>query len=385
MKPRHRIIVGAGIATILLLQVCFLFRLERPDGIRISFPYVNAKVPRGISVTGDAWMRGGIDTIDVILENRSDRSRLIEPGVRARVTYKGKTIFQLAAYRADIEIPSDGEYLLSAVVHGPDGEVTTVPRAITVRGDGKTEELGFLSAAHIIPLILIVGLAVLVPLLIKKIGTEKAKEAGAVAISLVFYIDEIIYQLFWYGIGAWTVTDSIMIHMCGLAVMLTPVMYFTENKRVRQFMFDVLYFWGLGGAVQALLTPYVGLHVFPSVKYFGYFISHGTIVISVIYMTVVYGMDLNFRSLLRALGASFVGGVTAYGLNMVLRFVPPYEPGNYWMMGYPPPTGSVIDIFAEIFGPTPRYGIGLLIMTVVVFTLLWLPFPIRRKLKRKKN
>jgi len=54
-------------------------------------------------------------------------------------------------------------------------------------------------------------------------------------------------------------------------------------------------------------------------------------------------------------------------------------------MGYPPPNGSVIDIFANIFGPAPRYLMGLELMGIIVFALIYLPYPIRRGLRRRRE
>jgi uncharacterized membrane protein YwaF len=57
--------------------------------------------------------------------------------------------------------------------------------------------------------------------------------------------------------------------------------------------------------------------------------------------------------------------------------------GNYFIMGYPPPTGSVIDIFAAIFGPAPWYLAGLALMGIVLLGILYLPYPIRRMIRRR--
>ena len=385
MKRSHKLVIIAGIGSVLLAQIIFVALLERPNGVRISYPYNNATVPRGIVVTGDAWMKDGVDSIDVILTRLSDGSSTVIPAERSAVTDHGRLVFPLSSYRAELTAPADGEYEISTRVRGGDLFIRTKPHRLTVSGPGVTEELGFLSLAHIIPLILIVVVSVAFPLFVRRIGTERARTTGALIITAVFYIDEIIYQIYWYSIGAWPITDALMIHMCGLAVMLTPIMLFTQNEKLRQWMFDILYFWGLGGAVQALLTPYVGLHTFPAFKYFGYFISHGMIVVSVIYMVVVYRMDLTLKSLLRALAATAIGGIVAYGINMLLWLVPPYEPANYWIMAFPPPTGSVVDIFAEWFGPSPRYAIGLALMAIVLFTILWLPFPIRRAIRARRS
>jgi hypothetical integral membrane protein (TIGR02206 family) len=385
MKKSHRAIIIAGISSVLVAQIVFVALLERPNGVRISFPYENATVPRGIFVTGDAWMKDGIDSIDVILTRIADGTSTTVPAERAVVTDRGEPVFALATYRAELAAPADGEYELSTRIRGGDLVMETKPRRLVVSGPGITEELGFFSLAHLIPLLLVVIVSIALPVAVRRTGSERAKTTGALVITAMFYIDEIIYQIYWFRIGAWPITDALMIHMCGIAVLLTPIMFFTRSERLRQGMFDILYFWGLGGAVQALLTPYVGLHTFPAIKYFAYFISHGTIVVSVIYIVVVYRMDLSLKSLLRAFAATAIGAIVAYGINMLMRLIPPYEPANYWVMGYPPPTGSVVDLFAEWFGPTPRYTIGLAGMAIVLFTLLWLPFPIRRAVRARRS
>lgn len=68
-----------------------------------------------------------------------------------------------------------------------------------------------------------------------------------------------------------------------------------------------------------------------------------------------------------------------YGLNYLLRFLPPYEVGNYFVLSYPPPTGSVIDLFERWFGPSPRYILGLELMGLVVFLLMVIPWRWIRK------
>jgi hypothetical protein len=72
-----------------------------------------------------------------------------------------------------------------------------------------------------------------------------------------------------------------------------------------------------------------------------------------------------------------------FGINRLFPLFPPYELGNYFIMGYPPPTGSIIDVFASVFGPAPRYLVGLEIMGVVLLAVLaapyWIPWLARRR------
>ena len=174
-----------------------------------------------------------------------------------------------------------------------------------------------------------------------------------------------------------------MLHMCGLAIVLIPFLFTMEPGRGRQYLFEIIYFWGLGGAVQALLAPDIGQHGFPELKAFAFFISHGLICAAAVYMIAAKKMSLTFGSWVRALVATNAATLLVYLINLAVSAVPPYEVGNYFMIGYPPPTGSVIDLFSDLFGPSPRYIVGLEAMAMVVFLLIYLPFPVGRALRRR--
>jgi hypothetical integral membrane protein (TIGR02206 family) len=148
-----------------------------------------------------------------------------------------------------------------------------------------------------------------------------------------------------------------------------------------RFLFEMSWFWGLGGAFQAYLAPDIWAHSFPEIRFFTFFIAHGLLVLAPLFLCFSAGLRLNFRSLTRALAVSAAATAIVWGIDQIPRFIPPYEPANYFMMGYPVPTGSIVDVFADIFGPSPRYGIGLALMGIALFSLLYAPFPILRSLR----
>jgi hypothetical integral membrane protein (TIGR02206 family) len=200
--------------------------------------------------------------------------------------------------------------------------------------------------------------------------------------SVVLWVNELAYQLYWFLVGGWSAATALMLQMCGLSILLLPVMLFSENPRIRQFLFDLLYFWGIGGALQALIAPDIGSSGFPAYRYFSFFISHGLIIASTVVMAMAGGLRITILSFLRALVVTNLLLVPVYGIDQLLRLIPPYDPGNYFVLGYPPPTGSIVDLFAEIFGPSPRYVVGLELMGLAVFGLLYLPWPIARLSRR---
>jgi uncharacterized membrane protein YwaF len=87
---------------------------------------------------------------------------------------------------------------------------------------------------------------------------------------------------------------------------------------------------------------------------------------------------VTIRSFLRALVVTNIILLPIYGVDRILALIPPYDPGNYFVLGYPPPTGSPVDFFSELFGPSPRYVVGLELMGLVIFGILYLPWPVAR-------
>jgi hypothetical integral membrane protein (TIGR02206 family) len=199
------------------------------------------------------------------------------------------------------------------------------------------------------------------------------------------WANEFVYQLYWFRIGGWSPATALMLQMCGLSILLLPVMLFAESERVRQFLFDLLYFWGIGGALQALIAPDIGSNGFPAYRYFSFFLSHGLIIASTVVMAMAGGLRITIRSFVRAFVVTNILLVPVYGVDQLLRLIPPYDPGNYFVLGYPPPTGSIVDVFAEIFGPSPRYVVGLELMGLAVFGILYLPWPVARLLGRRRK
>ena len=393
MRRSRAILVAAGLSLIIVAQILYTLILARPDGIRIRSPEAAVPLARSFVVSGDAWMRAGISKIEVaaVPVDQSALGTLTVAGARDSVRYRGKTLFALSTWSIRVELPADGRWEISAAAVGPDGrQVRTADRSLSVRAGTIPREFRSWTPEHLIPLGIIliasIGLGAVargsrgdrVP------GRPGSSRFDRVALwmSVVLWVNELAYQLYWFLVGGWSAATALMLQMCGLSILLLPVMLFSENPRIRQFLFDLLYFWGIGGALQALIAPDIGSSGFPAYRYFSFFISHGLIIASTVVMAMAGGLRITIRSFLRALVVTNLLLVPVYGIDLLLRLIPPYDPGNYFVLGYPPPTGSIVDLFAEIFGPSPRYVVGLELMGLAVFGLLYLPWPIARLSRR---
>ena len=127
-----------------------------------------------------------------------------------------------------------------------------------------------------------------------------------------------------------------------------------------------MYFMGIGGAIQALATPGLGIYGFPHFAFFQYFLSHGLIITSAIYMTVVEGLRPTWKSMVRV----FVW-MNIYVL--IVYFINNYLGSNYLMINYKPATPSLLDLLPE----WPVYILYMELIGIVIMLLLYIPFAVK--------
>jgi len=140
----------------------------------------------------------------------------------------------------------------------------------------------FMGAAHLAALLSIVLLNIYLLRYRAKNESDRAKIRWAMAIAL--WVNEIGWHIWNASIGQWNIQTMIPLHVCSVLVWLGGIMLVTKNYTIYEFA----YFMGIGGALQALLTPDLGIYGFPHYRFFQTFISHGLIVTSAIYMSHFY-------------------------------------------------------------------------------------------------
>jgi len=163
--------------------------------------------------------------------------------------------------------------------------------------------------------------------------------------------------------GIFSFRDSLPLHLCGVSVILAAVMLPLESYA----LFELTYFWALGGALQGLITPDVEGYDFPHWRFLTTFISHGLIVTSNLYMIFVLGMRPAFSSFLKSLVVVNIYGVAILCFNGLTK-------SNYGFLCRKPEQPTLFDIL----GPWPWYLFGLEGVAIVISFILYVPFLIWR-------
>ncbi len=165
----------------------------------------------------------------------------------------------------------------------------------------------------------------------------------------------------------WSPSDSLPLHLCDAAIILGAVML-----SVRSFLlFELIYFWGIGGSLQALLTPDIVRYNFPHFLYFQFFTAHTAIVIAVLYMVLVEGYRPYHSSIWKVFLMTNLYMLVVAPINLLVD-------GNYLFICEKPAGATLMDYL----GPWPWYILSLEPIAVAVFYICYLPFLLKDLLGR---
>lgn len=224
------------------------------------------------------------------------------------------------------------------------------------------------STSHLAALITIIALNLIIFIFRERIRNERAVNYLRYILALILILQEISYNLWHAYIGDWSLGSTLPLHLCGISVVLSAAMLITKSYRI----YEIVFFWGVGGASMALMTPDIGIYGFPHYRYFHFFISHGFIVTACFFATFVFEFKPNFRSLWRAVIALNIYTLLIAGVNFVTG-------GNYLYISSKPTSASIMDFL----GPWPWYIVVLELLGIILFLIIYSPFGLHNYFKMK--
>ena len=222
--------------------------------------------------------------------------------------------------------------------------------------------------SHIVTLIIIISIAFIFPATIKNKSHEEkllvAKILGCSAICL-----ELIKPFIWHYAMDFPWARLIPIHMCNLSTIFIGIFLLTEKR----LFFEVSFFWGIGGGINALLTPDVP-KAFPDPQYILFFFGHGLLIVAIVFACLSLKNRPTLASVKNGIIFSLVVLPVIYIVNKIIG-----PPANYWYLGVKPVGESLLDLF-----PDPPMHIPVLIfLGIIVFYLIYSPYWIYDRIKKQ--
>ena len=237
-----------------------------------------------------------------------------------------------------------------------------------------TSEFQFLGVPHIVALSLTIALPIVLSVLVRKADSSVLTNAVCYLLAATLIINEIgvwVYRMATVQSFSVFVQSHLPLHICGVALFVVFLALLCRN----QILYEIGYFWGIVGTLNAVLTPQLEAG-FPHYRFFQYFIVHGGIVVSVLFATWGLRMRPTLKGLLRAFLLANLYMVVIAGVNLLLK-------SNYMFICEPPDTKSPF-----FFAPWPWYIPILDIVAFVLFFVVYSPFLIGdwvRSLSPKNN
>ncbi|HYH97316.1 TIGR02206 family membrane protein [Hyalangium sp.] len=216
-------------------------------------------------------------------------------------------------------------------------------------------------AAHLVVLgIVLAANLALVPL--RRVLSERGRRffrLGLAALIAVMFMAHVVWRI---HVGFWDVRSDLPLHLCDLTALLSFALLLSRSR----WLYDFVYFLGVGGALQALVTSNVGIYGFPHLYFLTSMVIHGAIITTGIYFTVVEGFRPTWRTLWRVAGCMLAYTGVIFGLNLLIG-------SNYLFIARRPDFPSLID---EL-GPWPWYVLSLIGVGLASLFILYVPFALK--------
>ena len=167
----------------------------------------------------------------------------------------------------------------------------------------------------------------------------------------------LIQHIYRYLYDFWTLIYDLPMQLCDWACFcIIAVLVFRK-----QWIYECIYFWGLGGTMQAMITPNLDVG-FPHIKYFYFFLFHSGIIIGVSYFVLGLKHYPKKGAILRVAIISQVYLIAALIVNYIIN-------ANYGFLMEKPDFSML-----NYLGPWPWYILGMEGAGLIFFLLLYTPF-----------
>jgi hypothetical integral membrane protein (TIGR02206 family) len=153
--------------------------------------------------------------------------------------------------------------------------------------------------------------------------------------------------------------------LCDAAIFVSALALWLRH----QLLVEVMYFWGLAGTIQAIITPDLPQH-FPTFPFIQYYVAHGGVVAAALFLVVGLGQWPRPRAIF------WVAALTvAYAVFVGL--LDAATGADYMYLRAKPASATVLDVM----GPWPWYIGSAGLVGIALFVLLDAPFRILRRSK----
>jgi hypothetical integral membrane protein (TIGR02206 family) len=224
--------------------------------------------------------------------------------------------------------------------------------------------------AHLTVIFLTVALPFLLALIVRRRQSRFLERSIALTISALLLINYVAYLIVArrFGVTGWT--RALPMQLCDWAMFVIIVALCTGNRR----WLEVAYFWGIGGTLQALITPNLAFG-FPDLRFISFFVAHSGIIIGIVFLMLIYGFRPRAVGILRTFVWTEVYFVVAFTIDLLTG-------ENYGFLLHKPEAASLLDFLSD---SRPLYLLEFHGLAFLFFCALYAPFAIVDLIRGKRG
>src|SRR4051812_48188394 len=222
--------------------------------------------------------------------------------------------------------------------------------------------------AHLTVIFLTIVLPFVLALSVHRTQSRLLERSICFAISALLLINYIAYVIIGRRFGVTQWYHALPLQLCDWAMFVIIVALWTGNRR----WLEIAYFWGIGGTLQALITPNLR-YGFPDLRFISFFVAHSGIIIGIVFLMLIYGFRPQPAGILRTFAWTEIYFVVALTVDLLTG-------ENYGFLLHKPEAFSLLSYLSDSW---PVYLLQFHILAWIFFCVLYAPFAIVDLIGRK--
>jgi hypothetical integral membrane protein (TIGR02206 family) len=215
--------------------------------------------------------------------------------------------------------------------------------------------------SHLVVIILTIGVPFLLALIVHRTKSRRLERSICFTISAFLLINYVVYVIVArrFGVDHWY--KLLPLQLCDWAMIVIVGALWTGNRR----WLEVAYFWGIGGTLQAIITPNLQFG-FPDLRFISFFVAHSGIIIGIVFLMLIYGFRPRAIGIVRTFLWTEVYFVVTFTFDLLTG-------ENYGFLLHKPEAASLLNFLSD---SRPLYLLEFHGLAFLFFCLLYAPFAI---------
>jgi len=215
--------------------------------------------------------------------------------------------------------------------------------------------------AHLVVIALTISLPFVFAAFVRKSRWPRSERIIARLFALLLLFNYVGFEIYLAATEGLSWQKALPFQLCDWAMVAIVVALLTGRER----WLEVAYFWGIGGTLQAILTPDLKF-AFPDVHFLTFFIAHSGIVVAIAFMMIVKKFRPHWISIVRVFAWSELYFVLTITVDLLTG-------ENYGYLLHKPAAASLLDALSS---ERIVYILQMHLLAFLFYFVLYLPFAV---------